>query len=253
MKKVCSVILAVLCVIPILAVFAGAEENDTVVCGNINELSEFIFEGGSGEITIAPAILNDGSGSRDVYLVAALGMTFDMKKPNNMIAAVLTAFNVKTEYYKIVKAAILGNVPANSELLLMGHSLGGMVMQQIMSDNDVTDVYEITSVVTIGSPYVMTPCKPKEGNLTRFADRFDAVPKLSPALFFNIKSYFDATTENGGYFGDPDRAHNRSYRDAEVWNKYDVLGRPDGQASFSYSPSEVIGISAQKKQKNVYC
>lgn len=242
MKKITAVLMTVLCLISLFAFSAGAAQKDTVTCSVLNDTSDFIFDGGSGEITVTPASLYVDGQKKDVYITAVMGMCFDMKKANNIPACVLSAFNLKSKYYKIVKAAVTDNVPEGSTLLVLGHSLGGMIAQQLICDKDITAAYDIYGAVTIGSPYIMTKASRREGTLTRFADVSDNVPKLSPALLFNRKNHKNAAFEDGGYDGDNDKAHNRSYRDAEVWKKYDALGRLNGTSYFTYSPDDVIGI-----------
>lgn len=241
MKKTFAVLSAILCLFSLFVFPAGAAKK-TEKCVCLNDTANFIFDGGSGEITLVPAELHTDGDVEDVYIVAVMGMCFDMKKANNIPACVLSAFNIRSKYYKLVKAAITDNVPADSKLLLLGHSLGGMIQQQMSCDKEITADYDIFATITIGSPYIMTKASRREGTLTRFADTSDNVPKLSPALLFNRKNHKNAFFEDGGYDGDNDKAHNRSYREADVWKKYDALGKSGGKAYFTYHPEEVIGI-----------
>lgn len=243
MKKAFAVFSAVICFVSIFTFSAGAKKKSRKTCSVLNETAEFIFNGGRGEVTVTPAKLCEGKEKKDVYIIAVMGMCMDMKKANNIPACVLSAFNIKSKYYKIVKAAITDNVPEGSALLMLGHSLGGMILQQMICDKDITAGYDIIGTVTIGSPYIMTRSSRREGTLTRMADISDNVPKLSPALLFSRKNYKNAVFEDGGYDGDNDKAHNRSYCDADVWQKYDALGRPDSEAYFTYDPDDVIGIN----------
>ena len=242
MKKLLALLLTVVCLFSVFTISAGAAKTETETCSVMNDTANFIFDGGSGEVTVTPATLHVDDQDKDIYVAAAMGMCMKLKKANNLPASILAACNIKTRYYRIVKAAITDNVPEGSTLLLLGHSLGGIIMQQIMCDPDITSAYDIYGAITIGSPYVMTKKSRREGTLTRFADTSDTVPKLGPGAIFSRKNHKNAIREDGGYKGDSDGAHNRSYRDADVWGKYDALGILDGESYFTYSPEDVIGI-----------
>lgn len=212
-----------------------------IKCSTLNQASDFIFDGGSGEITVTPVKLTENGKTRNVYIVCVMGMGYDLKKPNNPIACVPAAFNIRTQYYRLVRKTILNNVPEGSELMLYGHSLGGMVCQELACDKALKEPYKITRILTIGSPYIMVVKKNREGTLVRFADTSDNVPKLSPAFLIDRRDFKDAYFEDGGYNGDPDLSHNRSYRDAKVWKKYDALGVKNGDSYFTYRPKDVVG------------
>lgn len=241
MKKALSVLLAAVCFLTVFA-FSVNAQGETVRCSVLTETANFIFDGASGEITVTPAKLYRDKKGEAVYIAAVMGMCNDLHKPNNPIAAFATAFNIHCDYFDLVKETILDNVPSGSKLLIFGHSLGGMVAQQLLCDEDLTEAYEILGAVTIGSPYIMTKKSRREGTLTRFADVSDNVPKLSPALLFSRKNHKNAVFEDGGYDGNMDAAHNRSYRDAAVWDQYDALGNKKGGAYFTYNTADVIGI-----------
>lgn len=245
MKKVTAALLAVLCFLLMFSAGASADGpgktvSETLKCSTLRETSDFIFDGYPNEIAVLPVQLTENGETRTVYLASAMGMGFSLKKANNPVAAFFTAFNVKTKYFKIIKKIIIENVPENSELILIGHSMGGMVMQQIRSDKELTAKYEIIKTVTIGSPYIMTSAKKQEGTLSRFGDSYDLVPKLSPAIFFSRKNHKNVTIEDGGFTGDRDAAHNRSYRYADVWDAYDALGVRDGDAYFEYDTGSIV-------------
>lgn len=244
MKRIIALLLSIVLIVSSALTYASAASSKKVKCATLNQASDFIFDGGSGEITVAPVKITENGKTRNAYIVCVMGMGYNFSKPNNPLACIPAAFNMETKYYKLVRSTILKYVPKNSELLLYGHSLGGMTLQKIACDSQVKEVYNITKILTIGSPYIMVPKDDREGKLVRFADTSDMVPKLSPAIIFSNKDYKDAYFEDGGYNGNPDTAHNRSYRDADVWKKYDALGVKGGKAYFTYLPDDVIGVAS---------
>lgn len=245
MKKLIPLLLVLICLFSCVTVSADApvkKPNETVTCSVMTETANFIFDGVSGEIAVTPAELTVDGETRDIYIAAAMGTCYDMKKLNNPLACVQSAFNFKSKYYKLVRSVIEDCVPEGSAVVLLGHSLGGMIMQQMRTDPSLTEKYEILRTITVGSPFIMTKKKLREGDLRRFADVSDTVPKLSPALIFSRKNHKDAAFEDGGYDGDMDAAHNRSYREAEVWEKYDAFGDENGNAYFTYNTDDVLGF-----------
>lgn len=250
MKKIIAFLLSFVIIISSSLGYACALGRDIfsgfkkVTCSTLNEASDFIFDGGSGEITVTPVSLTENGKTRRVYIVCVMGMGYDFSKPNNPIACVPAAFNIRTAYYRLVRKTMFRYIPEGSEVMLYGHSLGGMVCQELACDTEVKDAFKVTRILTIGSPYIMVTKKNREGTLVRFADTSDNVPKLSPAFLIDRKDFKNAYFEDGGYNGDPDLSHNRSYRDAEVWQKYDALGVDGGNSYFTYRPRDVIGQSS---------
>lgn len=247
MKRIAAFLLSVILILSSSLSYASAINSDwisgfkKIKCTNLNEASDFIFDGGPGEITVTPVSVTENGKTRKVYIVCVMGMGFDFSKPNNPIACVPAAFNIRNAYYRLVRKTMLKRIPKGAEVMLYGHSLGGMICQELACDRKIKDPYNITKILTIGSPYIMVVKDNREGELVRFADTSDTVPKLSPALLIDRKDYKDAHFADGGYNGDPDLSHNRSYRDAGVWKVFDALGTEGGDAYFTYRPRDVFG------------
>ncbi len=247
MKRITAFLLSIVLILSSGISYASAADSDRlagfkkVKCSTLNEAADFLFDGGPGEITITPVSLTENGKTRRVYIVCVMGMGYDFKKPNNPIACVPAAFNIRNGYYRLVRKTMLKRIPRGAEVMLYGHSLGGMVCQELACDKKLKEPYRITRILTIGSPYIMVSRKNREGSLVRFADTSDSVPKLSPAFLIDRKDYKDAYFRDGGYNGDPDLSHNRSYRDADVWRVFDALGVEGGDSYFTYRPINVFG------------
>lgn len=248
MKKLTALILVVcLCVCP-LALFANAaatetdaEEEEGVVMTSVADIAKFILEPHKwGEIQITPAVLSSGGGAQDVYLVALRGTGFTMSKANNVVACFLSAFNITTDYYTMTLEAIYQYVPEGAKIVFAGHSLGGMIEQQLSCTEELTAKYEILNIVNVGSPYVLADASKREGTLVRFAEKSDIIPRLSPAVFVNLKAYNDMTVKDGGYWFDPNGAHNLSYMRVDQWGEYDVLGVQNGGATLAVNYDDIV-------------
>ncbi len=197
-----------------------------------------------GEVYITPATLTTEEGEEDVYFVCFRGTGHTMDKANNLIACFLSAFNRDSGYLRLAKQYLNKYVPEGAKLVLSGHSLGGMIAQQLICTDEITERYEILNTLTYGSPYVVTSAAHREGPLVRCVDKFDVIPKFSPAIFVTPSNYRNAVTIDGGYLGDPDGAHNLSYPRADLWGGYDVFGVKCGTASLTFHRADLLILSA---------
>ena len=197
-----------------------------------------------GEVYITPATLTTDNGEEDVYFVCFRGTGHTMDKANNLIACFLSAFNRDSDYLRLAKQYLNEYVPEGAKLVLSGHSLGGMIAQQLICTDEITGRYEILNTLTYGSPYVVTSADRREGPLVRCVDKYDVIPKFSPAVFLSPANYRNAITIDGGYFGNPDGAHNLSYPRADLWGGYDVFGVKGGDASLTFRTADMLILHA---------
>ena len=220
-------------------------DGETMVLRSVADVATYILRrpSGEGEIHISPALLTTEEGEENVYFVAVYGATGTMKKANNVIACFLCAFNLSSRYYEMVRDAVLEHVPEGAKVVFAGHSLGGMVEQQLICTEAITSRYEVLNALNVGSPYVATDAGKREGTLVRFADRYDLIPKLGPGVFLP-DGRKGLTVKDCGYLGDPDGAHNLSYRQSDMWGTYDALGVMNGGAALTVSLPEVVNIVA---------
>ncbi len=189
------------------------------------------------------------SGSEDldnpevpVYLVCIAGTEVIGGHANNTDADLMTGFNLPNQYERQIKAAIEQSVPKGSNLMLTGHSLGGMVAQQVCSDPQLKDDYNILYTVCFGSPVVKGQSG-YEGTLYRLCDKHDYVTYLSGNLIENVSKWVlessgmamastGTVTRDGGYsfhaeLNGPHSAH-MSYINEQTWGDVDVCGIPNG-------------------------
>ena len=189
------------------------------------------------------------SGSEDlncpetpVYLVAIAGTEVIGGNPNNTDACLMTGFNLPNQYERQIRATIQQNIPKGSNLMLCGHSLGGMEAQQVCADKKLQKDYNILYTVCFGSPVVKGETG-YEGTLWRLCDTHDYVTYLSGNVIENVsKNVMESTgmamastgtiTRDGGYswhleLNGPHSAH-MSYINEQTWGDVDVCGIPDG-------------------------
>lgn len=169
----------------------------------------------------------------DVYVVGLSGTdVLALNSTTNAITDLFSGFEQDNMYVRNIKKAMLENIPEGSKILISGHSLGGMVSQQISADKELKDKYEFVNVVTFGSPLLNGVNR--EGQVQRLGDTSDIVPYLSVNTFRHILwQVFGLNREDGGYFGRFVTAHCQSYQRDDVWGGYDVTGVKGGNATLT--------------------
>ena len=234
-KAICATICSVLCIC--FAFSAFAQSSETVFESAADVMAYVIVEKDyTTPLRIVPAVLSENGESRDVYLVMMLGMK-DIKGQVNSSKGGGTG-----PYSELVKKVIFENVPEGSALVFAGHSLGGMTAQLLRCDSELCASYEILNVLCGGSPLMETEGE-AEGSLNRLTDILDMIPYISSSSFCNfLRQIRTAHRENGGYFFNPDGAHNLSYGRNDIWGKYDVFGEKGGNASLSFNADEILSF-----------
>ena len=148
-------------------------------------------------------------------------------------AAELVGFEQNNLYLRNTRNAILDAVPKGANLVIAGHSLGGMVAQQVAADSTIKSKYNVLNTVTYGSPLISGLTR--EGTVRRLGDTRDVVPALSVStLLAPVWQIAGLNRENGGYSATQVvTAHCESYQRAAVWGAYDVTGTKNGGAKLT--------------------
>ena len=185
--------------------------------------------GAKGPISITKGTLKQGFSSKTVYLVTLSGTELVLNQSTEVLTDLFSGFDLDNAYYWNVVRVIQQNVPRGANIILAGHSLGGMVAQQVAADSTIKSRYTVLNTVTFGSPLLSVGSR--EGVVRRLGDVSDVVPYLSGRLFTNpITAIFGLNREDGHYYGRPITAHNASYSRTDLWGKYDVTGTRYGSA-----------------------
>ena len=237
MKKTVAFIFAAVLLLSVFIPFAGAEDapeidadKDILVLDCVMAVAQNIqVSYPRGEIRICPAVLETGETARDVYFVTVRSLDRLSKGANNLIDALSLTFGDNCQYFNLTRQAIMEYVPEGSAIVIAGHSMGGMVVQKIICDKYLTENYEFLNAVTFGSPCIVTDKSNREGNLVRFEDEGDIIPKFSLALLFDRSDYNSAVRRDCGY-DSLDVSHNAGYYISPEWEAYDALGIENGDA-----------------------
>ena len=199
-----------------------------------NQICEICYQGYNGgtqgPIIVIRGFLKKGNSSKEVYLVTLSGTELVENQSTGYLTDLLVGFNQNNAYLRNVVSVIKTNIPAGSNLILSGHSLGGMVAQQVAANSEIKAKYNVLNTVTFGSPLISEGSR--EGTVKRLGDVSDVVPYLS-ATGNIVWQVCGLNRENGGYGTDVGSAHSDSYIRSDVWGKYDVTGTKYGSAKLS--------------------
>jgi len=242
-KSVAIVLLIVSIPVALLLVFKAnsapavhAVMPETTTFTNASQLANYLelgyFDNDFGPISITEATLDDGT-SQAVYLVTLRGWEPNKFFNNNgWTSCMLAGNNRRSTYFRRIKTVISENIPAGASLVIAGHSLGGMVAEQLIGDNDLKENYKILYTVTYGSPIVAYKTE-KEGILSMLGDGFDPVIGLSMDTKYQ---YYSPISHQTAGIQDGVSAHMDSYLDASVWGNYDAVGQKGGTVTLTVNP-----------------
>ena len=202
------------------------------------EIFKCYNEGIWGPMMCVKGTLENKSIKEEVYWIFLGGLEKVKNQTTTMKESILSGFNLDNHYKKNVKKHILDNIPTGSTLIFSGHSLGGMVGQQLAADKDINTQYKISHIIGFGSPYVSTP--KKEGSLVRFTDCNDIIGYMT---FINPLTYKHSENKiirkkSSYYLQQP--AHLWSYNDYSIWDEYDVIGSKTKKTTFTFIAEDKV-------------
>ena len=202
---------------------------------------------GQGCFSITKGTLKQDGKKCDVYLIAAHGLEGSaFGQDCDMESCIKAGMEQSGAYLNDFMKVIKDNVPKGANLILAGHSLGGMVSQQAAANKTMQKRYHILHVITWGSPLIAKG--QIEGQLHRMCAAGDVVPLMSEYTF----------TDPDAQFGDRNReeadvipviqSHVEGYNDKNAWKDYDALGIKGGNAVLRMDDSTTRRFNAPKTE-----
>lgn len=230
MKRFIATLIAFTLILSVLMTSVSASSATYTNAAEIAQLVDDGYnQGTKGPITITKGTLKTTFSSKTVYLITLSGTEWVFNQSTEALTDLFSGFNLKNSYYYNVVNIISANVPKGSNLILAGHSLGGMIAQQVAADTTIKRNYNILNTVTFGSPLLSNGSR--EGTVRRLGDVSDIVPLLSVQTILSpLRALAGLNREDGGYYLQPITAHTECYTRTDVWGKYDVTGTKYGSA-----------------------
>ncbi len=233
-KEISAVALAmVIAFTAFLSVSVDTKAASYATYTNAAQICNIVYKGYNGgkygPITITQGTLKQSNRSYTVHLVTLSGTENVSNQTTGYLTDALAGFNLNNKYLSNAVNTIMRSVPAGSRLVIAGHSLGGMVGQQIAANSTIKNRYVVMNTITFGSPLLAAGSR--EGTVYRLGDTSDIVPYLSGSTINNTAwAIAGLNRENGGYGKNVYNAHVNSYLRSDVWGRYDVVGKKYGGA-----------------------
>lgn len=232
LKRLTAVALAAVMTVSIaLCTSVTAEAGYSVRYTRSAEIYDLVckgYNGGSrGPVTITWGRFYTGWYWVDAYLVTLSGTETVNNQSTGYLTDALAGFNLNNAYKSNVVNIINWNIPRNANIILAGHSLGGMIAQQVAADDSIKRNFNVMNTVCFGSP--LLAAGQREGDVKRLGDTSDVIPYASGSTINNTAwAIAGLNRENGGYGTNLLAAHTQSYGRRDVWRDYDIVGQKWG-------------------------
>lgn len=179
-----------------------------------------------------------------MWLVTLSGTELVGDQATGVQEVILAGLAGDTAYQDAVVAAISDAVPTGEKIILAGHSLGGLVAQQLAQDSLFNGRYDIRNVVVFGTPAIRD--MPREGVVRRLATDGDPITYLGVQL--GIGAHFEDAAEACDIaqyaISGLGNSHLCGYINSVAWNNYDVFGIEGGDAIIDVNDGQRIFYEA---------
>lgn len=205
---------------------------------------------GQGCFSITKGTLKENGKNTTVYLIAAHGLeTSSFGQDNDLASCIQAGMEQSSAYLQDYLKVIKENVPKGANLILAGHSLGGMVSQQAAADKTMQKRYNILHVITWGSPLL---CMGQiEGQLHRMCAAGDVVPLLSIYTLEDSGAQLKDRNREEADVIPVIQSHVDGYNDKNAWKDYDAIGVKNGTAVLKMKDSTTkrfYGVADNSKE-----
>lgn len=204
--------------------------------------------GMKGPIIVTEGTLKVDGKKCDVYLVTLTGLEVPKLTPQttDVVSVGQAGLELPNDFEKNIRKVMKQAIPKGANVVFAGHSLGGMVAQQVAANASIQKRYNILNIVAYGAPVMFKG--QIEGTLKRMGDVSDPVPYLSAETFkdFEVQDGTLQKEDSGLGLDLTFSAHRNSYFDEKTWGKYDVLGFKGGHATIK------LNLKTQKFYESQY-
>ncbi|MFE2875826.1 hypothetical protein ACFXG6_04765 [Streptomyces roseus] len=159
---------------PILANVLAGSGNDIV--SYVNDIGAL---GNHGLVLLRRVACADGA-LRYVLLLPGTGFgRLSNSTPQDLVGAFDGLLRTDTTYTRAVKKLLRrAGVPTGAEIMIVGHSLGGMTAMNLASDVEVCATYRVSHVIAIGSPIDSKRPADHTTRVISLVNKHDVIPGL---------------------------------------------------------------------------
>ncbi|MFI8342936.1 hypothetical protein ACIF8W_23160 [Streptomyces sp. NPDC085639] len=159
---------------PILAKILATSRNDIV-----SYVSDIGALGNHGLALLRRVACSDGA-VRHVLLLP--GTSFGLlsnSTPQDLVGAFDGLLRTDTTYTRAAKKLLVrAGVPAGADIMIVGHSLGGLTAMNLAADVELASTYRVTHVITLGSPIDGKRPADHTTQVISLVNKHDVIPML---------------------------------------------------------------------------
>ncbi|MFD8791533.1 lipase family protein [Streptomyces vinaceus] len=159
---------------PILAKVLATSRNDIV--SYVNDIGAL---GNHGLVLLRRVACADGAVR---YVLLLPGTSFGLlsnSTPQDLVGAFDGLLRTDTTYTRAAKKLLRrAGVPSGAELMIVGHSLGGMTAMNLASDAELCATHRVTHVIAIGSPIDSKRPADHTTRVISLVNKHDVIPGL---------------------------------------------------------------------------
>lgn len=226
---------------PLTCSASSAQPQKTIA--NASQLAAAVFAQYNGKPIRIARLLNSDLPDC-TFLVLLAGTEFKFGQSNNLFTDTLSTWGNLNEFFVDITDALYTAVPSRANVIIVGHSLGGMEAQNVAANPQVQSIYKVIEVITFGSPKTVEDVQGVR--YVRFMIAMDPVPALAMKGYFSPPNYIllrdppdvqKMTFSPTSFFLLGITAHN-SYPRSPDLPQYDALGNRGGNRQLQLGDSD---------------
>ncbi|MCX4775841.1 lipase family protein [Streptomyces sp. NBC_01264] len=154
-----------------------------VLATSANDIVSYVTDigalGNHGLVLLRRVECTDGAVRHVLLLPGTSFALLSNSTPQDLVGAFDGLLRTDTTYTRAARKLLLrAGVPAGSEIMLVGHSLGGLTAMNLAADVEVSSRYQVTHVITLGSPIDGKRPADHTTQVISLVNKHDVIPML---------------------------------------------------------------------------
>ncbi len=152
----------------------GSLDTTGTIAGYIRNIGAI----GTGGVLLIQQVIGPDGVQRAVVQLAGMARERDCESPQDLFGAINAVASLDSPHARAVSKAVRSVVPSGTEVVLIGHSQGGITTMNLAGSRDFTALYTLTHVVAVGSPIdAKRPADPRT-KVISLVNEHDIVPSM---------------------------------------------------------------------------